>query len=84
MIAQPEEFEGVIVNLELMSVLKLLFQVMNWAAIEGDRITTLQAGEMVTILVGGTIERFPVGLGAYLQESGEFERVEGSIDRRQA
>lgn len=67
-----------------MDVLKLLFEIVNRTAIEGDRVTTLETGEMVAILVCGTVECFAIGLGANLQESCELEGIEGAIDRSQA
>jgi hypothetical protein len=67
-----------------MSLLELSFEIVNRTTIEGDRVTTLETGEMVAILVCGTVECFAIGLGANLQESCEFEGIEGSIDRSQA
>jgi hypothetical protein len=83
-IAQPEEFQRVIVDFEGVGLGKFLFKMMHGAFIDRDRKPTSQTGEVMAVFLDRGVERFARGLGADLDESGFFQRIEGAIDRREA
>jgi hypothetical protein len=80
LLAEAEEFKGVVVDLEFVGLLEFLFEMVDGALVDREGVATLQTGEVVPIGLDGGVEGFAGGNGADLDESFFFEAVKGAVD----